>query len=80
MGFSYVPIVKGHDNDLRALSLLRRAWSTTKPLIEYTLPKIGTDVNTDLASFIERARRFLSMNETFVDFYGFHPGGSGPRS
>lgn len=74
MGALYAPIVKGHENDLKAVSLLGRDWSSTKPLIEYTLPKPGTDVAADLAGFIERIRRYVALNETFVDFYGFHPG------
>ena len=74
MGAVYVPIVKGHENDLRALSLLHQAWIGTKPLIEYTLPKPGTDTCADLVTFIERIKQYVALKETFVDFYGFPPG------
>lgn len=74
MGISYVPVVKGHENDLRALSLLKQAWRNTKPLIEYTLPPAGTDTPGDLVNFIQRLKQYVPLNETFVDFYGFAPG------
>lgn len=70
----YVPIVKGHECDLKALSQLRTEWQSTKPLIEYTLPEQGTDVPRDVVAFVERLRQFVPLKPTFVDFYGFHPG------
>ena len=70
----YVPIIKGHDGELKAITQLRKAWSSAKPLIEFAVPKHGANVKSEIVTFVERFRRFIANKQVFVDFYGIAPG------
>lgn len=75
VAFTYVPVIKGKQNDLKAASRIRDETKPfVKPLVE--LIPVPSDVFIDdhLEKFAHNVVKHLSNVELFVDFYGFKPG------
>ncbi len=73
----YIPVIKGKQNDLRALGQLQTEnRMLIKPFIE--LPPIPPNSNVDeyLNKFIQNLIKYGGEGSLFVDFYGFLPGDS----
>jgi hypothetical protein len=72
---TYVPVVKGKLNDLRAVGALQAAiWRSTKPLVEAMPldPKKST-VDEHVAKFCGYVRKHAPLGDLYVDFFGLDP-------
>jgi hypothetical protein len=73
--FSYLPIVKGKVNDIKAISQVSpSARAGVKPLIELTAPGPETNIDDTLAAFANRLYDLPPTLDVFVDLYGLSPG------
>jgi T4 beta protein len=71
---SYVPIVKGKANDLKAVyDMSAAARSVTKAVIELTDLKDGQAADEALRGFTNRLLRYLPAGQIFVDLYSLPP-------
>ena len=72
--YEYVPVIKGKENDIKAVSRLTAAGaSLLKPLVEIppVHPKLTIDAHVD--KFVHKVAKYLSTRPLFVDLY-FSPG------
>lgn len=71
---SYIPIVKGKLNDLKALDKLQfEKRELIKPLIELSPTPSQTSADEHLTKFTQNLIKYSGGGELFVDFYGFLP-------
>lgn len=73
--YTYVPVIKGKENDLKAVSRVKVvSKSLFKPLVEIVpLPPKRT-IDEHLDKFAHHLVKHVSGRDVFVDFYGFLPG------
>lgn len=73
--YIYIPIIKGKQNDLRALGKIQpEVRELIKPLIELPpTPYSKTTVDGHLEKFIQNLTKYGGAGKMFVDFYGFLP-------
>jgi len=66
----YTPILKGKQNDLKALARLPTdVGPMIKPLIEPPAPVKGESLDVTLDAFVEKLTKYLPSGPAFVDFY-----------
>jgi hypothetical protein len=72
---TYVPVVKGKANDLKAVSRIREtSMPGVKPLVEIVPLPSTLSMDLHLDKFSHHLSKYMSNRDVFVDFYGFKPG------
>ena len=72
---AYVPVIKGKENDVKAVSRITEpAQALLKPLVEIVPVPLKLTIDQHLEKFAHRVVKYLSNRDLFVDFYGFLPG------
>lgn len=72
---TYVPVIKGKENDLKAASRLSEAGRPfVKPFVEIVPVPPGISIDEHLDKFAHHIAKHMSGTNLFVDFYGFKPG------
>jgi len=73
--YTYVPVIKGKTNDLKAVSKIAQAHkSLVKPLVEMVPVPAKISIDVHLENFAHYLVKHLSGRELFLDMYGFLPG------
>jgi hypothetical protein len=73
--YTYVPVIKGKLNDLKAFFQVGPSVkSSVKPLVEIVPVPNDSTADKHLEKFVHNLSKFVSGRDFFVDLYGFMPG------